>query len=129
MAGNDCVFVVAEDSELRGALRYMLESSGLDAEEFDDGPDFLKAYDGRHPACLVVDTRVSRLSGFDLLGEVGKRPIPIPVLMLTSLADEPSASRDAAPVVVDVLEMPADHREVLAKIRRCLEMDRRQEQH
>ena len=93
MTDNGSVFIVDDDVELRAALRYLIESVGLDVMEYGDGRSFLDAYDGRRPACFVIDMRMPGLSGLDLLDALNERGIDVPVLMLTSFGDVPSASR------------------------------------
>jgi FixJ family two-component response regulator len=127
MTDSATVYIVDDDLELRAALRYLIESVGLEVVEFADGRSFLDAYDGCRPACFVIDMRMPGLSGLDLLDTLNARGIDVPVLMLTSFGDVPSASRAFKAGVVDFLEKPFNNQEVLDRVQQCLEIDRQRQ--
>ena len=124
MPDSGRVYIVDDDSDLRAALRYLIESVGLAVAEFGDGRSFLDAYDGHRPASFVFDMRMPGLSGLELVDEINKRKIDVPVLMLTGFGDVPSAARAFKSGVIDFLEKPFNNQEVLDKIQHCLDLDR-----
>ncbi len=128
MTAEPTVFIVDDDPDMRGALRYLIEGVGLDVVEFENGRAFLDGYDGRRPACLVLDMRMPGMGGLDLQDELHELNIDMPVIMLTGYGDVPSAVRALKSGVVDFVEKPFNNQEVLDKIQRSLETDTERQQ-
>ena len=124
MTDSSRVYIVDDDSEVRAALRYLIESVGLTAIEFGDGQSFLDSYDDHRPACFVFDMRMPGLSGLDLLDIVKEKGIDAPIIMLTGFGDVASASRAFKAGVVDFLEKPFNNQEMLDRIQHCLDTDK-----
>jgi FixJ family two-component response regulator len=128
MGDEGRVFIVDDDPDVRVAVRRLVESVGLKAEAFGDARSFLDGYDGYRPACFVFDMRMPGLSGLDLLDEINRRKIDVPVLMVTGFGDVPSAARAFKAGAVDFLEKPFNNQELIDKIQHCLERDRQQQE-
>ena len=87
------VFVVDDDSDVRGALRWLMESVDLNVKTYANGRDFLDTYEGERPACLVLDIRMPNMSGLDLQGALVAKGIDIPVIIVTGHGDVQTAVR------------------------------------
>ena len=61
------VYVVDDDSDVRQAIRGMLEQDGHLVEDYEDGESFLDAYRPGRNACLLIDANLPGISGLDLL--------------------------------------------------------------
>lgn len=123
MAPNPTVFIVDDDPDMRGALRYLIEGVGLEIREYDNGRAFLDDYDGRRPACLVLDMRMPGMGGLEVQEDLRSREIDIPIIMLTGFGDVPSAVRALKSGALDFIEKPFSNQELLDKIQRGLETD------
>lgn len=123
MTLKSTVYVVDDDPDMRGALRYLIEGVGLDVVEYENGRAFLDGYDNRRPACLVLDMRMPGMGGLDLQDALVQQKTGLPVIMLTGYGDVPSAVRALKSGVVDFIEKPFNNQEVLDKIQGCLEAD------
>jgi FixJ family two-component response regulator len=128
MQSKPTVFVVDDDPDMRGALRYLIEGVGLDVVEFENGRAFLDGYDHRRPACLVLDMRMPGMGGLELQDELVAQDVDLPVIMLTGYGDVPSAVRALKSGVVDFIEKPFNNQDVLDKIQRSLEADAQRQQ-
>lgn len=120
---NPTVFIIDDDPDMRGALRYLIEGVGLTVVGYENGRAFLDGYDNHRPACLVLDMRMPGMGGLELQHELVERKIDVPVIMLTGYGDVPSAVRAFKSGAVDFIEKPFNNQEVLDKIQCCLEAD------
>src|SRR5438128_9202084 len=113
------VFVIDYPESEREALCEMLTSAGLQVHPFT-GVEFLRAYDGRRPACLVQDVRLPGPSGLYLQRELAVRRIDIPIIMVTSCGDVSTAVQALQWGAFDFIERPFSTEFLLARIGRCL---------
>lgn len=107
------VAVIDDDDEVRDVLRVLLETAGHDVETFKSGSQFLQSAELDRMACLVVDQRMPRMTGLELLQELDRRGYPIPSLLITGIHDpeiDAAASRIGA---MTVLEKPMSPKELL----------------
>jgi len=61
------VTVVDDDESLRRSLRNLLRSVGYGVEMFDSAEEFLRSAHRENTGCLVLDLRMTGMSGLDLL--------------------------------------------------------------
>lgn len=107
------VAVIDDDDEVRDVLRVLLESAGHDVETFRSGPQFLEHAELDRMACIVVDQRMPRMTGLELLQELDRLGRQIPSLLITGVHDpdvDAAASRVGA---MTVLEKPMSPKELL----------------
>lgn len=105
------VLVVDDDSHLRLALRKALGRKGVAVIEAEDGKDALpflqtgRCPDGEIDVC-VLDLRMSRLSGLDVLRQTPNRVVP--VIVLTGHGTIPDAVESMRLGAVDFVQKPVD---------------------
>lgn len=118
------IFVVDDDSEVRQAIRSMLEHEGRLVEDYADGEAFLNAYrPGRH-ACLLIDANLPGISGLELLRRLKEAGHLVPAIMITGQSDVPMAVEAMKVGAFDFLEKPVHSVELLAGVGRALELSR-----
>lgn len=124
------VFVVDDDESLRSMVGRLLRSVGLHMEGYASAEEFLAAYDARQPGCLVLDVRMSGMTGLDLKEELQRRQINLPIIFLTGHGDVPMAVHCMHGGAVDFLEKPFREQILLDRIREALQRDavRREQQ-
>src|SRR2546429_6286247 len=61
------VSVVDDDESLRRSLRNLLRSVGFGVETFASAEEFLRSAQRENTGCLVLDLRMTGMSGLDLL--------------------------------------------------------------
>ena len=123
------VFVVDDDPAARQSVSALVESMGLVAQTFESAEQFLAAFDPSRPGCLVTDFRMLGMSGLELQEALARESIKLPVIVITAYADVPTAVRAMKRGAITLLEKPCHEEELVANIRRAVEMDttRRQE--
>lgn len=60
------VYVIDDDQELLESVSWLLGSIGIQPVTLDSADAFLPLYSGDHPACLMLDVRMPRMSGIRL---------------------------------------------------------------
>jgi FixJ family two-component response regulator len=119
------VFVVDDAAAVRKSLRALLAEAGLGVETYASSRDFLAAYNPLRPGCLLLDLRLRGENGLDLLDELRRRAVAIPIVVLTAHGNVATSVRALKAGAVDFLEKPARPATLLARIREALEVDRR----
>jgi FixJ family two-component response regulator len=117
------VFVVDDDDSVRGSLRFLLRSMGLESRAFGSAQDFLAAYDPTQPGCLVLDVRMPGMSGLELQQELNLRGAIIPVIFITGHGDIPMAVEAMQHGAHDFLQKPFRDEVLIERVRRALAKD------
>lgn len=117
------VFVVDDDESVRGSLRFLLRSAGLESRAFGSAQEFLAAYDPSHPGCLVLDVRMPGMSGLELQQELNLRGAILPVIFITGHGDIPMAVEAMQHGAHDFLQKPFRDEDLIERVRRALAKD------
>jgi two-component system response regulator ChvI len=76
--------LVDDDDAFREAFVHEIALFGFDVVDFRSGPAMLQHFDDEADAdVIVLDWKLPRLSGFDLLGQLRRRGVTVPVVFLT----------------------------------------------
>ena len=119
------VFVVDDDESVRGSLRYLLRSVGLECQALASAAEFLAVYDPAQPGCLVLDVRMPGMSGLELQQQLNLRGAIIPVIFITGHGDIPMAVDAMQQGATDFLQKPFRGQDLIDRIQRALEKDTR----
>ncbi len=118
------VFVVDDDSLIRDSLEQLVKSVGLKADTFSSAEAFLDTELPDKPGCLVLDIRMSGLSGLDLQEELLKRGIVIPIIFITGHGTVSMSVRAMKAGAVDFLQKPFEDQELLDLVHHAIEQNR-----
>ena len=61
------VYIVDDDDAGRGSLRYLLESIGLKVAPYASPDEFLDQFDDHALGCVVLDMRLPKMGGLEVL--------------------------------------------------------------
>ena len=122
--GLDVIFVVDDDSKVRGAIRSVLEAEGHTVEDFASCETFLDAYRPGREACLLIDAYLPGMSGLELLQRLERDGHRLPSIMITGNSDVPMAVRAMKAGASDFIEKPIGRDELLACVGRALAQSR-----
>lgn len=100
------VHIVDDDPPFRDSVRVMLEVSGYDVIEYDDGQAFAEQAAHAAPGCALVDVNMPGMDGIALQERLNDRGIAIPVIVMTGHADVAMAVRAMKAGAVDFVEKP-----------------------
>ena len=114
------VFVIDDQQAVRHALGEMLQVFGYSVETFESADAFLQALTEPRTGCIVADVRMPGMDGIELVRELSRRNIALPVVLISGHADVPMAVAAIKAGAEDFIEKPVDDAQLLAAINRCL---------
>ena len=114
------VSVVDDDESLRRSLRNLLRSVGFGVETFASAEEFLRSAQREHTGCLVLDLRMTGMSGLDLLRHLAVADSSIPAVILTAHGDEETRRRSLQAGAVAFLDKPFRSDALLDAVRAAL---------
>ncbi len=126
MNSDPTVFIVDDDDSVRASLSRLLTASGFDVETYASAQEFLAEPDRARPGCLVLDLRMPKIDGLKLQEALSNGSSSQPIIFLTghgSVSESVAAMKAGA---TDFLEKPADPSELLAAVKRAIDLDARQ---
>ena len=99
------VAVVDDDPAVCSSLKFSLELEGFRVRTYGGGGELLRNADLAGVDCFVIDQRMPRMSGFELIVELRGRHIATPAILIVS---EPNIglSARAAKARVPIVEKP-----------------------
>lgn len=100
------VYIVEDDDALRRTMVRMLADTSAKVAEFNTAEDFLAGYSERPLGCVVLDVRLPRMSGLDVLERTAKLKPSNPFIMVSGYGDIPSAVRAVKMGALDFLQKP-----------------------
>src|SRR4051812_818622 len=92
-ANHPVMFVIDDEEAVRRSLAKLLGAIGVPTETYASAVAFLSACAMDRPGCLLVDLRMPGMSGLDLMMEMKRRNIHLPVILMTGHTDERSVQR------------------------------------
>jgi FixJ family two-component response regulator len=130
MSSEPTVFVVDDDSAVRGAISRLLKSVGLKPVTYGSAQEFLDDYDRSTRGCLVLDVRMPGMGGLDLQQSLADKKVDIPIVIITGHADVPMAVRALQMGAVNFIEKPFSDQLLLDSIQQAIkkDADRRRDQ-
>lgn len=117
------VFVVDDDPGMRSSLARLLKSAGYTSETYNDAETFLASYDSTRAGCLILDVRLTGMTGLELQSKLSVLGIRLPVIIISGFADVPKAVQAMRAGALDFLEKPFDDDLLVARVRQALESD------
>ncbi|MGF1503493.1 MAG: response regulator transcription factor [Paracoccaceae bacterium] len=110
------IAIVDDDASVRDALEAVLDSWGYRTSAFADAESFLA--DGLEvpPDCLLLDVRMPKMDGLDLISDLRRRGIALPVLMMSAHGDVSTAVEAMRRGAQDFIEKPFDDRPLVERI-------------
>ncbi|MDI9430944.1 MAG: response regulator [Planctomycetota bacterium] len=124
-SANPIVFVVDDDEAICQSLRLLIEDIGLAVRTFSGARQFLDHYDSSQPGCLVLDVRMSGMSGIELQARLNELNVAIPTIIITGHGDVPMAVETLKAGAIDFIEKPFRDQVLLDSVQRAIELDRR----
>lgn len=119
------VYIIDDDEDARDSMAALLRDETIETFAFASAEDFLAAYTGHRPACIVTDMRMEGMSGQDLLDELRRRSISIPALVITAHADTPMTVQAIRSGALTLLDKPCRESELWDAVRTALQADRK----
>ena len=113
------VYIVDDDADVRESARALLESYDLAVQEFDSARAFLKDFKAGRKACLLLDLNMPEMNGLELLEQLRRLKIGLPVIIVTGQGDADVAERARRAGAFAFLQKPVDD-SLIAAVGRAL---------
>lgn len=117
------IALVDDDRNILTSVAMTLEAEGFEVETYNDGQSALEAFNKRMPDMAVLDIKMPRMDGMDLLQRLRQKSA-MPVIFLTSKDDEIDEVLGLRMGADDYVKKPFSQRLLVERIRALL---RRQE--
>jgi len=121
MMNEYMVHIVDDDNAIRESLSLLMKSEGIQATTYATAEDFLSQYHPTESQCLLLDIRMPGMSGLELIEELKKRNISIPVIFITGHGDISMAVQAMRAGATDFIEKPFDSDYLIRRTRDCLQ--------
>jgi two-component system, NtrC family, nitrogen regulation response regulator NtrX len=118
------VLVADDEADIRASLRRILEYEGMDLVEASSGPEALDRVEAVRPDAVLLDIKMPRMDGLEVLAELRRREPDLPVVMVSghgTIATAVEATRLGA---FDFMEKPLERDRVLLVLRNAFERRR-----
>jgi DNA-binding response OmpR family regulator len=119
MSAPERILVVDDEHDVRGLVRELLTRAGYEVHEAVDAREGLRALYATTPALVVLDVSMPGLDGFAMLERI-RDLSDVPVLMLTSRAQELEKVRALKAGADDYVVKPFGRQELLARVQALL---------
>ena len=116
MATSPLISIVDDDDSLRHSLANLVRSAGFRSQGFSSADAFLSSKQARETACLILDVRMPTMSGLDLQRHLLAADWRLPIIFITSPADNEARARALEAGAVDFLYKPCREEELLSAL-------------
>ncbi|MEN2425351.1 response regulator transcription factor [Chromobacterium vaccinii] len=120
--------IIDDDEAVRQSLLWLLDGQGYRADGFDSGEAFLADGHGQDYNGIILDLRLSGISGIVLLEKLAQWPYCPPVIMLTAHGDVPHAVAALKLGALDFIEKPFDDVHLLERAAAAVGLDEQNRQ-
>jgi two-component system response regulator FixJ len=115
------VYVVDDDSDVLGSLRFLLETDGFSVRTFRSGAALLNGIATGEADCFVIDYKMPAMGGIDLASRLRNRDIEAPIILITGYPDENIVEKASAAGIHHVLLKPHLEESLATHIRDAIE--------
>ena len=110
------ISIVDDDDALRNSLDDLIRSIGFRTQGFPSAEAFLSSNQACDTACLILDVRMPGMNGLDLQRQMVGANWRIPIIFITSHADDGARARALEAGAVAFLYKPFREEELLNAI-------------
>jgi DNA-binding NtrC family response regulator len=120
MAKKSTILVVDDEEALRSVLSNELINEGYEVRTASDGDEAIAELDRTQFDLVLLDIKMPRVNGFEVLKHIKERPSRTKVVMLTGFADLKNAIESKKLGADDFVSKPYDLVDLLTTIERVL---------
>lgn len=117
------VFLVDDDAAIRDALSWLLRTRNISSRAWCSAEDFLADYHSDMSGCLILDIRMTGMTGIELFDHLLARQCVMPVIFLTGHGDVPLAVKALKRGAFDFIEKPFNDNELADRVLEALEFE------
>lgn len=118
--------LVDDDEAIRDAVAWLLKSRGIPSTAYASAEEFLAAWSPNLAGCLILDMRMTGMTGLDLFELLQEKRSTLPVIFLTGHGDVPLAVITLKKGAFDFFEKPLNDNELATRVAEAIVLDTRQ---
>jgi two-component system, LuxR family, response regulator DctR len=115
--------LVDDDEAIRDALSWLLRSRNIPHACHDSAEAFLAAWQPGMSGCVVLDMRMTGMSGLDCFDRLRELQAHLPVIFLTGHGDVPLAVATLKKGAFDFFEKPFNNNDLATRIEEAMAHD------
>jgi len=116
------VHVIDDNEPNRELFQDLLDTVELPWRSFDSAIAFLDDMDVAAIGCLILDVRMPKMSGLQLMERLFEDGIDVPIILATAHGDVPMAIQAMKQGAFDFHEKPINNQALLESVQRALEL-------
>lgn len=121
---NDaCAHIIDDDEAIRDALEWQFRTRGVPCRLWPSAEDFLVAWHVNWKGCIVLDIRMSGMSGLECFDALLARDCRLPVIFITGHGDVPMAVGALKKGAFDFIEKPFNDNDLIEIVEKALAAD------
>ena len=120
---ENTVFIIDDDPSARNGITRLVNAAGLKVVPYASAEEFLESGNLDGPGCIVLDVRMSDMTGPELHEKLSKEDYCMPIIFLSAYADVPTTARAMKKGAVDFLAKPVDRDDLFEAINVSLAKD------
>jgi len=115
------IYVIDDDESVRRAFLMLLQSADFDAQAFSSPQDFFESVSLTDHDCIILDLRMTGMSGFDFLRKLSSHKKRTPVIVVSAFDDAQSRARAHELGAISFFRKPLDGNALIDTINWALE--------
>lgn len=117
---SEKIVLVDDDRNITTSVSMALEAEGFTVKTFNDGEAGLEGIQEEKPNLAVLDVKMPRMDGLELLENIRKEDLALPIIFLTSKDDEIDQVLGLRMGADDYITKPFSQRLLIERIRTLL---------
>jgi FixJ family two-component response regulator len=118
------ISIVDDDESLRSSLENLVRSFGFRTQGFPSAEAFLACTQAQETACLILDVRMPGMNGLELQSHMVQGRWQVPIIFITSHADDNAQARAIEAGAVAFLYKPCREEDLVDAIGAALRRTR-----
>lgn len=107
------IMIVEDSSMMMGTLKSYVDQSKYDIIEAKDGEQALFEYNNSNPDMILLDIKLPKLSGVEVLKKIKEQNPDIPIIMETSVYDDKTKEECLRLGALDYLKKPINKKDIV----------------
>src|SRR5712671_3399548 len=114
------ISIIDDNASIRMALKRLIESTGLPAEDFASAEEFLVSCRSQDSACLILDLQLPGMSGLELQSQLHISNPGVPIVFISARFDEQARARALGTGAIEFLQKPFSEEALFEAIKTSL---------
>lgn len=117
MPASRTIFLVDDNTAVCHALSVFLDAYGYSTRTFPSAEAFLAEADSATDGIMLLDQRMTGMTGMELQAELARRGFDLPIIFITGHGNVQMSVKALKAGAIDFLEKPFTQKDLLASVR------------